>query len=133
MLVHPSVCPISPLLALLGAAKQQVKGTNLWQALWALCSWNLDVDCPSGHLTVPFLLCPSVVQNCFPCALSGHTALDQGCRLWVPTPQWLREQFPAPLQSLSFASTVTVAAGELYRGQSPNPCSYSSSAVVSGG
>lgn len=49
----------------------------------------LVVDCPGGYLTVPFLLCPSFVQSCLPCALSDHT--DQGCRLWVPAPLWLQE------------------------------------------
>lgn len=89
LLLHLSVCLTSPLLP--GADKQQVQGTDLRLALWALCSWDMDVGCPGGHLTVLFLLCPSFVQSCFPCALSCHTALDQGCRLWVPTPLWLQE------------------------------------------
>lgn len=108
--MHESVCPDSPLLSLPGAAKQQVQGTDLGLALWALSSWDLDVDCSGGYLTVPFLLCPSFVQSCFPRALSDYS--------------------PGSVVQ-AVGSCPTVASGELYQGQSFSPCSYSSSAVLS--
>lgn len=79
VLVHPSGCPISSLLSLPGAAKQQVQqGTALGLALWAVCSWDLDVDCPGGHLTVLYFSAPRF-SKAVPCQLTQPWIRGAGC------------------------------------------------------
>lgn len=84
----------------------------LSSAVWALCPWDLDVDCSGGHLIVPFPLCSSFVQSCFWCALSSHTVaageLYRGQNLtlastahllWSAAGRRVWPGVPAPMQS----------------------------------